>query len=265
MIRPMLKAAAVRALATAGYEMRCVRDVAPAMLDASRRRELEFRDVVCRLMHDLGRTSLSFVQVGAFDGVSCDPIREFVVRHDWRGVLLEPQPEAFAELVRNYGDRAGLIFRNAAVAESAGHLTLHTVDAEGLPAWCGGLASFSRDSIEKHEPLVPGLSRRIVSRQVPTVTFDEVLDALGAPELHVLQIDTEGFDAEVVGMFPFRRMRPAVVHFERKHLSPTALDRCLSRLSGFGYRFAYDGGEDMTAVLDPTPAQPGGGPEAPAR
>jgi hypothetical protein len=47
---------------------------------------------------------------------------------------------------------------------------------------------------------------------------------------------------------PFERVRAAVIHWEVKHLTKPH-EQCLKRLTGFGYRFAPSGEQDMMAVL----------------
>src|SRR5262245_53633280 len=48
-------------------------------------------------------SSIAFVHIGANDGVAGDPIRPLVMESDrWRGVLLEPQQDAFDRLRQNY-------------------------------------------------------------------------------------------------------------------------------------------------------------------
>ncbi len=246
-MRQWIKSIVQSGLHSLGYEMRCTRYIATTMLKPQAVVELNFRHAVTELMHREQRQSLVFMQVGAFDGVSCDPLREFVTAYNWRGILVEPQPSAYEKLVTNYADQPGLIFKNCAVAKARGQLELFTVKGDDLPAWCGGLAGFSRESIEKHEPFAPGISQRIVSLQVPTVPFTDLIAELPA-SLDLLQIDTEGFDAQLLDMFPFNNCKPSLIHFERKHLSPQVLDACLQHLAKFGYRFAFDGQEDMLAI-----------------
>lgn len=248
-MRQLIKSVVQSSLKSLGYEMRCTRYIPQTMLDTSLAVELNFRHVVTELMHRCNRTQLIFMQIGAFDGVSCDPLREFVLKYNWQGVLVEPQPSAFSKLLTNYEACAGLIFKNCAVAKTSGQVDLFVVQGDDLPAWCGGLAGFSRESIEKHEPFAPGISQRIVALKVPTVPFNDLLCALPAP-LDLLQTDTEGFDAELLDMFPFETHRPKLIHFERKHLSAQILDSCLQKLARFGYRFAFDGPEDMLAILE---------------
>jgi hypothetical protein len=44
----------------------------------------------------LGRC-VSFIQVGASDGLRRDPLREFIVRDNWTGVMIEPLPRLRVE------------------------------------------------------------------------------------------------------------------------------------------------------------------------
>lgn len=247
-MRHLLKSLVQSTLGSMGYEVRCIRSLPPTMRSAESVVELNFRHAVTELMDRLDRTKLTFMQVGAFDGVSCDPLRDFVLKYGWQGILIEPQPAAFHKLVENYAAQPGLNLKNCAVSEHQGQLELFTVKGDHLPIWCGGLAGFSRESIEKHEPFAPGISHCIVSMAVPTVPFSGLLAELPA-QLDLLQIDTEGFDAELIKMFPFDESRPSIIHFERKHLATPVLEKCLRHLSHFGYRFAFDGGEDMLALL----------------
>jgi hypothetical protein len=89
----------------------------------------------------------------------------------------------------------------------------------------------------------------IVEDAVDCITFDEVLKALQHKQIDVLQIDTEGADGHILSLFPLDRVRPAIIHWEIKHLNTAEREECLDRLTGFGYRFAPSGDEDMLAVL----------------
>jgi len=45
-----------------------------------------------------------FVQIGANDGVFCDPIRNFVTRNRVAGIVVEPLKDYFRKLSENYRD-----------------------------------------------------------------------------------------------------------------------------------------------------------------
>src|SRR4051794_34187199 len=68
---------------------------------------------------------VSFVQVGAHDGRSDDPLRKHILANRWSGVLVEPQPEMFRLLQQNYSDQPQLRFANVALARSDGPTTLY--------------------------------------------------------------------------------------------------------------------------------------------
>src|SRR5262245_12222347 len=72
--------------------------------------------------HFSSEPGVTFVQIGAYDGVAGDPIRSLVLESNgWRGVMVEPQPSAFNRLRRNYSDQASrLTFLNVAISDGIG-------------------------------------------------------------------------------------------------------------------------------------------------
>jgi len=76
-----------------------------------------------------------FIQVGANDGIYGDPLRAYIERHHWHGILVEPQPDVFARLIENYsGSRENLIFKNIAISPDQSTLRLYRVlDQQILP------------------------------------------------------------------------------------------------------------------------------------
>jgi len=231
-----------------GYRVDCIRFIPRQMLDTSNMARLDFHDAVCRRMVDT-RRSLSFLQIGAFDGITSDPLHRYIREHGWRGILVEPQKRACEALRRLHAGNTNIQIINAAVGKESGTAVLYTVQGEGLPVWCGGLASFHTESILKHVSLVPRLQDAVRTEQVVVVTFSDIFAQRGADQLDLLQIDTEGADAEILSLFPFEVLRPAIVHWEIKHLSKKEKEGCLERLLPHGYRFASSGAEDMLAIL----------------
>ena len=126
--------------------------------------------------------------------------------------------------------------------------TFYVVDSPEAPEWAGALASFDKDVILKHDAEIPGIADMIREVSVECVPFDRVLERLPEGELDLLQIDTEGADAFILSLFPFDRIRPAIVHWEVRHLSFQEREECLEMLAGHGYRFAASGSQDMLAV-----------------
>jgi FkbM family methyltransferase len=193
--------------------------------------------VAGRVMLDRGE-QLFVLQVGANDGVSDDPIHDLIVAHDWHGILVEPQPFYAEKLRETYASQTGIQIRQCALASASGQRALYVIpptvaEAHGQP-WAGGLASFERQVLIGHEHMWPGISDHVSEIEVGCATFREILQ--GVEHVDVLQIDVEGYDAEVVRLFDFTTWKPSIVQFEHKHLSGNAIDASLKRLASFGYQ-----------------------------
>ena len=235
-------------LAKFGYRIQGTRYCPRQLLEPAYLRTIEFDDIVCRRMFEVGR-ELNFIQVGAFDGTTRDPLRRYIEKCGWRGILVEPQSQACRELRELYRGNNGIVILQAALDETSGKRTLFTVESETAPAWAGGLASFERECILKHSDLIPGLQAMIREETVDCITFDNVLERLTFERIDLLQIDTEGADAYILSLFPLDRVQPAIIHWEVKHLSKAQREDCFDRLVGYGYRLAPSGDEDMMAVI----------------
>jgi hypothetical protein len=64
----------------------------------------------------------TFLQIGANDGISKDPFREFMIRPNARGVTTEPVPEYFATMQATYRAYPNVIPANYAIGYPAGNL-----------------------------------------------------------------------------------------------------------------------------------------------
>lgn len=189
-----------------------------------------------------------FIQIGAFDGKECDPLYKHIVRYNWSGIFLEPQPGPFKDLMNLHRERtSNLSFINAAISDAIETKILYTLTGD-IPVWAKGMASFNKQNILKHSNLLPDIEKNIEQTTIDCITFEKLFSTYSVNRLDLLQVDTEGFDAEIIYMFPFKLLKPTVIHFESKHLSKNSLERLLDFLGSQGYEFCYDGEEDIVAV-----------------
>ena len=184
-----------------------------------------------------------FIQVGAHDGRQGDPLFRFVERHRWRGLLLEPQPEIFKLLARNYGDQTQLILENAAIADRDGTLSMYTAPGRTLRATTdlGSLVPHVKDKTAIHEFKTPG------------VTFQTLMARHDIGRVDLLMIDTEGFDYQVVRLALDAGLRPALIRYEHLHLSTADRQACAALLARQGYALLRDGPDTIAmnrAALD---------------
>ena len=243
-----MKTAIRSVLARLGYHIEGILYTPRQLLDSDRLRSLEFDDVICRHMFDRGE-ACTFVQVGAYDGVSTDPLRKYVERCGWRGLMVEPQPGPAARLRALYASNERISVVEAAIDAAPGRRILYTVECNELPKWAGGMASFSRDHILKHDYLIPGIARWMREISVPCITFPQLLDRLDGNRIDLLQIDAEGADGLIISLFPFDRLKPSIIQWEVKNMAREEQERTLNLLHIHGYRIARSGQEDMLAVL----------------
>lgn len=178
-----------------------------------------------------------FIEIGAFDGVTADPIYDLVRRHGWRGVLVEPQREAFRLLQKNYDGVEGLQFFDVVIGPHDGEITLYTRNSGMVQA----------ASIEPQLMNKPGRRRREMdARQVPCWTFERLLREANAPDhIDLLQIDAEGFDFEIIRSIDFAQVKPAIIHFEHMVLSQADRNACLELLAAHGYRFMLEDSDTL--------------------
>ena len=69
------------------------------------------------------KRAINFIQVGASDGLRWDPVRRFIIRDKWNGVLIEPLEPVYNMLVNNYAyvKQNNLKFENCAISKEKGH------------------------------------------------------------------------------------------------------------------------------------------------
>ena len=88
-------------------------------------------------------------------------------------------------------------------------------------------------------------------RVVRTLPLRALLEENGTTKVDLLQIDTEGYDYEVLKTFPFDSNAPALVCFEHCHLSESDRTAAVSLMTGYGYSIEK-WGKDFVCVQKPT-------------
>ena len=251
-MKAKLKRVAQRALKRSHFEL--VKK--PRVLLDMPRAELQITlEILARNLAYLNGGELNFVQVGANDGVMADPLRNLITAHGWRGILLEPQPDLFEQLARNYREQPQLILKNVAIDKRDGEKMLYRARDDYFAnfqranelEWVRGAASFDRSALEG----IPHIDGYIEEVPVQTLSFGTLFAQTDFGHVHLLQIDTEGFDYEVIKLFDVARRQPEILHFEHKMLSERDLNQCLKMLVKAGYLLTQIGGEDTLAYLPP--------------
>ena len=181
------------------------------------------------------------VEIGANDGKVGDPLFHLInSRPDCHALLVEPIPYLFEQLKSNYRGRARCTFENVAISPGSGPMTLHFIDPSArelgshIPPYFEELASVNQKSILA----TVGVGNEAYVRQlnVQTITLDALFLKHAITYVDVLQIDTEGFDYEVLKTMPFDRIRPVLICFEHCHLSDLDRANAVNLVKRQGYR-----------------------------
>jgi FkbM family methyltransferase len=206
-----------------GYKIEKTVDVGDAAIDVF---DLAVRQVMSETK------DFFFVQIGAHNGSNDDPIRKYVTRYHWKGILVEPQEAAFRALIENYRDEPQLAFERAAIAEEDGAAQMYM--PRGDERVGSVLATFDRDVLVRRV----GRHAAIETFTVPTLSIRTLLRKHGIAVVDLLQIDAEGFDAQIIRMYDFAIAKPRIIRFEHINLSLRQRQESVRRLRDLGYRMA---------------------------
>lgn len=189
-----------------------------------------------------------FVKVGANDGTTGDPCSDILISiATWRGLLIEPVPYLYDRLSATFHDTTRFSLQQVAVGESSGHATFYFVDAKardsipGLPIWFDQLGSFDKNHILKH--LSGVLEPFIVECQVDVRPMARILAEQNIKAVHLLHVDTEGYDYDVLASLDFSACTPVAIFIEHKHLPGNKKAQMLHLLRMHGYRVGDCGGD----------------------
>ncbi len=194
----------------------------------------------------------SFATIGAFDGVQGDPLWPYVAAGRWRGVAVEPQRAVYERLCANLADVPGVVAINAAVGPVSGRATLFK--AAGDPAdgtdldWRYQQASLVPEQVGRLRDSLPDLPRTFFEEDVAVITFDEVMRRAGLVTIDVIQIDTEGYDWEVLRGIDLGRVGAKLVVFEHRHLCWSDREAAISHLIAHGFKVGAVTAHDTAAV-----------------
>jgi FkbM family methyltransferase len=205
--------------------------------------------IVKRIADQAGRP-LTFVQIGANDGEMGDPLHDVVVGYQWRGIVVEPLPHLFTALKNAYRECPGVVCEQTAIDDREGTARMYAVSWKPSdPVWVIGLSSFRREVILESQHLVPDIENRIEEVEVPVMRLDTLLAKHSVNHVDVMQIDTEGYDYEVLKQIDFSKpWAPRHVIYEACHLGDD-LNRARNMLRSAGYKI-FPAGYDDYAYRD---------------
>ncbi len=140
------------------------------------------------------------------------------------------------------------MLENVAIADRDGTMDLFKLSFSEA-RWATGLATFHRPTLEnqidrgyvatkasKHGVALPARREDFLTvEKVPCLTVSSLLRRHQITHLNLLQLDTEGYDWEILQTIDLAALQPDMIGFEREHLSPSDRAACEETLRAAGY------------------------------
>jgi FkbM family methyltransferase len=149
----------------------------------------------------------TFIELGAYDGIQQSNTLHFE-NSGWRGILIEPIPEAFERCVANRP--LAKVFNCACVAPDFFGSKVEMTFA--------GLMSVTKDAFEEaHEQeawIERGEHKQRLTRyavSVPARTLSSIIDETNMTRIDLLCLDVEGYELNVLKGLDLARHRPRFV------------------------------------------------------
>lgn len=200
------------------------------------------------------KKGIKFLQIGSNDGMESDPLRQFITRDRWHGVLVEPLPETFKKLLNNYDNyefKTDLVFENIAVSDKNDVIPFYFIDAKKAKVPEGQankFSSFNREIPLKLKYEFPGVVDNINEIGINTLTLNTLLEKHSLKgDLNLLHTDTEGHDYVILKQLDLKITRPDIILFENLHLELRDYKSYVKELRNYSY-ILYEQNLDTLAI-----------------
>jgi len=215
---------------------------------------LDFDSLVLSLSQRKGR--LNFVQIGANDGVTADPIYHLLpmVSEPVRGLLIEPVTEYFNELSNNYSKYRGIDVLRTAIHPTARHLTIFfpsVLSRQNSGLLAKGIASADPEHWRKSSYLQD--ESELDSEVVPAMSINRLLETIDWP-VDLLLVDTEGMDFEILMDLDLAKFQIEAIRFEHglkdAIMTPAEVRRLVQKLNKNDFQVFLEPYDGVAVKLD---------------
>ena len=198
---------------------------------------------------------LNFIQIGANDGKSNDPINLFVKKNkkNIKGYLFEPDPEYYKLLLKNYKNNENLKIFNLAIHNTLNKSKLYKVAdpiKNKLPNFLRGVGSFDKNHLSKSSYKID--SKFIKEIEVECINLNHFILEEKINDIDLLIIDTEGYDFDILNNIDFQKIKPKIIRFEHGFknniMNTEKLILIQNKLQSHGYNFIIEK-YDVTSYL----------------
>ncbi len=181
-----------------------------------------------------GKQNGVFVDIGAYDGVTISNTYFFEKELGWKGICIEPLPNAFERLVQN---RQAICF-NCAAGSYNGMTHFLQVDSKLFPELAmlsGEQKHLANESIIRIKELTQKYRGQINVIPVPILSLNELLLDCGFSAIDFLSMDVEGGELELLKHLDFDLFDIHVMAIENNQREADPRIRHLLESRGFKF------------------------------
>jgi len=167
-----------------------------------------------------------FIQIGTNDGDDLFKQKVLIEKPDVI-ILVEPNSNLIDEIKKNYksiSDFTNVIIYNNAVYYDNDSIVDLVIPAKG--GIYGNVGANNRRYNHVNFSLLPmndwGSKNDLATIKAKTITFDTICSNNSITTIDYLQIDTEGFDSEILKMINFEKYTIKTIRFEKWNFDPEA-------------------------------------------
>lgn len=176
----------------------------------------------------------TFLDVGANDGVTFSNTRALAER-GWRGVLVEPSPQAFAKLKDLYNGHKGFYTYPYAISDHNGKAMLQESGPLCSAADIGLVSTFHAEEKARFSKSV-----RYSPIEVKTFRWKTFLNRLSVKEFDFVSMDCEGDELNILPQMDLSATRMICIEWNGKQELKTEYEKYLD-----GFNLVYTSAENL--------------------
>jgi len=201
-----------------------------------------------------------FLNIGANDGVTNDPIYDFIAPFELRGFAIEPTTDAYNRLVENYKNFAGVQCIKAAIYSNTkeplfrvnnellkANPALSQITTSNKPQLIASLRKLfhegSNDNaknkvnlalLDKQHPIE---SMLVEDTEVAYLSFEDLCGRYNVTRVDILNLDAEGEDYNIFMSIDLDIWKPKAIIVETMFFNAQQLSLFLKKMTRHGYKY----------------------------
>lgn len=179
----------------------------------------------------------TFCSLGENDGVTFSNVRALAER-GWSGVMIEPDPEAFARLEKLYLEYKGLYTYNYAIGDHNGKKILQKSSSLLKTGDTGLVSTFNASEMERFKSIVS-----YTPIEVQYYTWRTALNRWSIQKFDMISLDIEGDELKVLPDMDLKDTKLICIEFNGRQDLKTEYEKYLE-----GFKLIYTSPENIIYV-----------------